>query len=65
MNMSYYEAYKRPGDPDWYWKVYHWNADESHEIVTARSKTGYATEEAAIDAAVEYLDNNGLDAVLA
>jgi hypothetical protein len=61
--INFCEAYKRPGDPDWYWKIYHYNAADQ-EIVTDRAKAGFATPETALDAGVEYCDEHNIDAEL-
>lgn len=45
--------------------VWHYDATGNYEKHTWLSATTYDTPEAAIDAAVEYLDDNGLDAEMA
>lgn len=58
--VNYYQAYKRRGDPDWYWKIWHYGGDGEREVVTARSKVGFATPNGAMDAASEYCDDHDI-----
>jgi hypothetical protein len=64
MSENFAEAYKRPGDPDWYWKVYHYDATGDREIITHRAKEGYATPQGAEDAVAEFLETNNIEADL-
>lgn len=58
--INYYTAFRKRGNPDWRWMIYHYDATGERQIPIARAQKAYGTKEEALDAAAEHCDDHSI-----